>query len=53
MMSTKITILGMIFAFVWASFLPPVRQNNSNDDILGELVMQNNTKPPQLEVKTI
>lgn len=40
----------MVFAFVWASFLPPVRRNNYKDDVHGELVAQNNNEPTQSKV---
>lgn len=43
----------MVFAFVWASFLPPLRPNNYKDDVLGELVTKNNNEPPQSEVNDI
>ncbi|VVC24855.1 Reduced folate carrier,Major facilitator superfamily domain [Cinara cedri] len=47
------TLGSVIFAFVWASFLPSVRQINSNDDVLGELVTQNNNGQPQSENKIV
>lgn len=44
------TILGVVFAFVWASFLPPVRRYNYSNDVIAELVVQNNNEQPTLLV---
>lgn len=42
--------LGVVFAFVWASFLPPVRRNTNVNDINVELIVNNNNEKPKLMV---
>lgn len=42
-----INCTGVVFAFVWASFLPPVKRNNYNDDVITELMVQNNNEQPK------
>lgn len=43
---------GVVFAFVWASFLPPVKRYRYNDDAIAKLMVQhNNNEQPSLMVR--
>lgn len=37
-------VIGVVFAFVWASFLPPVRRNNYKDDVIAKLMVHSNNE---------
>lgn len=45
--------LGVVFAFVWASFLPPVRRNDYNKEVIAELMMHNNNEQSELTVSRV
>ncbi|XP_025423243.1 folate transporter 1-like [Sipha flava] len=38
------TLGSVVFAFVWASFLPPVRRRNYKDDVIAKLMVNNNNE---------
>lgn len=48
------TLVSMVFAFVWSSFLPSVRRKSyNNDDTIAEFMLPNNNEPLNLKNRPI